>query len=983
MATLFTLTGFQFITAGDSIVGLQPATLELLGSDDLQFTYTSTTVDPTEPEGDLVVTQGDLFETRLEDLDPDFFESQFETIMAEVSFDGAMAQFIGFTNDLSGETFLFQLDSVPLFAGPVPTETELAAVVAAAGFADIPPGGPFSPGVAFSPNAISGVTTAEVELFPATNGNDTLIGFGTDDAISGLDGDDFINGQEGQDTLLGDGGNDSLFGNDGNDLLNGGLGADILDGGFGLDVIQGSAAELDGDSVTLAFGDEIRITGLTSSSIVSISADSLTVSIDIDGDGTEDAAFSVSPFEFGATLVQSVEEGTTTLRFSDAPAAGIGLPIIGPSGFDQIADVLVSDPNLTLTNVAFTGAIEGIALLPDGFAINRLEDLDGDFQFETVTPVVNLERGVFLTTGSGPGSGNTSASFSEVLDEPGDADLDEAARDAFSGAGRTNDASVITFTFDATDIGDAPAVSFDLFFGSDEFPEFVNSQFVDIAAVFVNGQNFALFNNDPGQPLSIVGESINTPGNFFNNNGVNDPTNLFTGQFDTEYDGFSRLITVIAPVQAGLNEIKIGIADTGDFVFDSGLFIGNMQASNFNSSGSFVNVPGSTGSDQINATGAPELIMLGGGEDTVSGTAQQLDGDIIDDWQDDDLLEILGSVFGLDDIVVTLGSAILDVDTDGDGVADTTITLEGDFSNATFNVENSGGNTTISSTGAQPEFNIVNGTAGSEFLPGTLDNDSITGGDGNDSIPASDGNDIVFGGLGNDNIGGGLGNDTIDGGEGDDIIGAGFGDDSVTGGAGNDVVAGGAGDDTLEGGDGNDSMSGSFGNDLIDGGEGADDIGGGTGRDTIDAGAGNDSVGGGEGDDSILGGDGNDFLAGGGRNDTIDGGAGNDTINAGAGNDVITGGTGADQFVFSAFFDGEADVITDFEDGLDSFFIRRFDPDTGVENINNGGNGLAGFVTAMNIVDVTGGAQMTVNGNTILVEGITAAQLTVDDFTFL
>ncbi|EAQ23925.1 hypothetical protein ROS217_15360 [Roseovarius sp. 217] len=108
-----------------------------------------------------------------------------------------------------------------------------------------------------------------------------------------------------------------------------------------------------------------------------------------------------------------------------------------------------------------------------------------------------------------------------------------------------------------------------------------------------------------------------------------------------------------------------------------------------------------------------------------------------------------------------------------------------------------------------------------------------------------------------------------------------------------------------------------------------------------------------------------------------------DSNSGGAGNNLMTGGAGADQFVFSAFFDGESDVITDFEYGIDRFFIRRFDPDTGVENISNGGNGLAGFVAAMNIVDTDAGAQMTVNGNTILVEGITAAQLTVDDFTFL
>lgn len=287
---------------------------------------------------------------------------------------------------------------------------------------------------------------------------------------------------------------------------------------------------------------------------------------------------------------------------------------------------------------------------------------------------------------------------------------------------------------------------------------------------------------------------------------------------------------------------------------------------------------------------------------------------------------------------------------------------------------------------------LIEGFGGNDTLIGGDGDDTIAGGDGgdsieagsgNDNVSASDGDDVVLGGVGNDSIGGGLGNDSIDGGDGDDIIGGGFGADSIIGGAGNDVVAGGAENDTLSGGDGNDSMSGSFGNDLIDAGAGADDIGGGTGRDTINAGSGHDRVGGGEGDDLIFGGAGNDFLAGGGRDDTIDGGTGNDTINGGAGNDVMTGGANADQFVFSAFFDGEVDVITDFEDGIDSFFIRRFDPDTGVENITSGGNGLAGFVAAMNIVDVAGGAQMTVNGNTILVEGITAAQLTVEDFTFL
>ncbi|MBD11443.1 MAG: calcium-binding protein [Roseovarius sp.] len=403
--------------------------------------------------------------------------------------------------------------------------------------------------------------------------------------------------------------------------------------------------------------------------------------------------------------------------------------------------------------------------------------------------------------------------------------------------------------------------------------------------------------------------------------------------------------------------------------------------------------------DLVIGTIGPDLLTGGEGQDTLQG----LDGDdVLNGGEGDDLLDG-GEGFDTatyhtgsrSEFQITLTDTGLRLASPFDGVDDLINIEQIEFPDQTvlasdlieeivgrpgvFLVAAEGGDTLI---GTDDNDTLI-GEQGNDGLAGGPGNDMLEGNGGNDSISGSDGNDLISGGPGNDNIGGGLGNDTIDGGDGDDIIGGGFGADSITGGAGNDVVAGGADNDTLSGGDGNDSMSGSFGNDSIDAGAGNDDIGGGTGRDTIDAGAGDDRVGGGEGDDSILGGDGNDFLAGGGRNDTIDGGTGNDTINGGAGNDVISGGTGADQFVFSSFFDGEADVITDFEDGIDRFFIRRVDPDTGETNVTNGGNGLAGFVAAMNIVDTAAGAQMTVNGNTILVEDITAAQLTVDDFTFL
>jgi Ca2+-binding RTX toxin-like protein len=393
----------------------------------------------------------------------------------------------------------------------------------------------------------------------------------------------------------------------------------------------------------------------------------------------------------------------------------------------------------------------------------------------------------------------------------------------------------------------------------------------------------------------------------------------------------------------------------------------------------FENVRGSFGNDTIIGDSGANRLQGRAGDDTLIGG---LGNDTIEGED------------GIDTAVLAVNRADTRVSAINNGIQ--IISAEGTdfFTSVEFFQFN---DTLISAddliNGAGIPGELIVGTDGDDSLIGTVNDDTLAGGAGNDNIDSggggnnrisgSDGNDTLFGGPGDDSIGGGLGNDTIFGNDGNDTLGAGVGNDFVSGGNGNDVVAGGAGDDTLEGGEGNDSMSGSFGNDLIFGNGGNDDIGGGSGRDTIDAGDGDDRVGGGEGDDSIDGGAGHDFLAGGGRNDTIDGGTGNDTINGGAGNDVMTGGAGADVFVFSSFFDGEADVITDFEDGIDRFFIRRFDPDTGLQNIDNGGNGLAGFVTAMNIIDTDAGAQMTVNGNTILVEGITAAQLTLDDFTFL
>ncbi|HAE49814.1 MAG TPA: RTX toxin, partial [Tistrella mobilis] len=651
-------------------------------------------------------------------------------------------------------------------------------------------------------------------------------------------------------------------------------------------------------------------------------------------------------------------------------------------------------------------------LLEEGYTISEISGTDP-------APTVGIGSGIFLSTGGAPGTGNTTGSFSVSHGEPGNDSLDQTVQDAFPGAGETQDAAVVSFTFDSADLGDAQSISLDVFFGSDEYPEFVDSPFVDIAAIYVNGVNYALFDGDPNQPLSIVADSINTPGNFFNNNGDDgsddDP---YTGTYDTEYDGFSTLLNILAPIQDGTNEITIAIADTGDSYYDSGLFVGNLQGSNSTVSGSYVNVQGTEASETFEGNAAPQLFNLGGGSDSISGSAEELDGDVVSGFGNDDSLIVEGASFGSDDVTVTMGSAILDIDTDGDGIADTTVTLEGDFTQASFSYLTDDGNTTITADGVITDETALIGTEGNDTLTGTPDadtilalggddivdgdagddeidagnandfvdggagNDTILGGQGNDSLLGRDGDDWVDGGdnhdnialhegddyaeggLGNDSIGGSDGNDSLYGNSGNDVIGGGNDDDYIDAGADQDAASGGWGNDTVLGNDGDDTLAGSYGNDTVDGGTGNDFLGGGEGQDLLQGGAGHDALGAGNGNDTLQGESGNDFLGGGAGDDLMIGGGDNDTLNGGAGNDTLTGSEGADLFVFNTLVNGERDVITDFGNGSD--LIR-----------------LGGVSFDMlDIADVSGGARVSVLGHEILLEGVAAAELDASDFLF-
>lgn len=223
---------------------------------------------------------------------------------------------------------------------------------------------------------------------------------------------------------------------------------------------------------------------------------------------------------------------------------------------------------------------------------------------------LGIDSGLLLTSGNAnlPAS-NTQSGYGIQLDpSETDTDLSATVHSAFPTAGAVQDATVLQFQFTVNNSTDQN-IQFDLVFGSDEYPEYSGSTFVDIAGVYINGVNYALFNNNASLPLSILDGNL-AAGNFRDN---------AAGTLPVEYDGISNKLTIVAPVTSGTNTIKIAVADTGDQIYDSGLFIANLRAVDYAGNGLALETTATSGADTIIGNDFNDVIDLGAGDDIVIG----------------------------------------------------------------------------------------------------------------------------------------------------------------------------------------------------------------------------------------------------------------------------------------------------------------------------------------------------------------------------
>jgi len=212
---------------------------------------------------------------------------------------------------------------------------------------------------------------------------------------------------------------------------------------------------------------------------------------------------------------------------------------------------------IILSNVNYTGNLVSSAEFTDGLASG-----------------IGIQSGIMLTTGDanlalGPNN-QSDAGVENAL--AGDSDLDSITTPQ-----STMDATVLEFDF----VSDGGDLFFNYVFASEEYNEFVGSEFNDVFGFFVDGVNIALV---PGTTTPVAVNTVNngsdgslgpvvpaTNSEFFNDNA--------DGIYDLQYDGFTDVFTAsILGLSAGTHRIKLAIADNSDGFLDSAVFI---QANSF------------------------------------------------------------------------------------------------------------------------------------------------------------------------------------------------------------------------------------------------------------------------------------------------------------------------------------------------------------------------------------------------------------------
>ncbi|MEM9824602.1 MAG: choice-of-anchor L domain-containing protein [Bacteroidota bacterium] len=243
-----------------------------------------------------------------------------------------------------------------------------------------------------------------------------------------------------------------------------------------------------------------------------------------------------------------------------------------------------------LAEISVGGGISSVELIQDVFIaggcfevtnVIPIGDAAGRGTFANGMTTVNMDDGVILACGDvtnalGPNDGTgTSTNFG---DTSGDPDLD-----ILGGGVDIRDAVGIEFTVEPT----IDQIEFQYAFASEEYCDFVGTQFNDVFGFFISGlginggfsnggENIAQIPGGGG-PVAINSVNHVTNTQYFNPNAG--PGGAYCDApaiaiNDIEYDGFTTVFTAVANVvPCRQYTIRLVVADRSDHIFDSAVFL--------------------------------------------------------------------------------------------------------------------------------------------------------------------------------------------------------------------------------------------------------------------------------------------------------------------------------------------------------------------------------------------------------------------------
>ncbi|MFN5879694.1 MAG: choice-of-anchor L domain-containing protein [Flavobacteriales bacterium] len=231
----------------------------------------------------------------------------------------------------------------------------------------------------------------------------------------------------------------------------------------------------------------------------------------------------------------------------------------GSSPASLVQNVLLG-PGVTVSNILYNGTPSAIS------------------EFNYTGSNLGIGSGIVMTTGTvfnngaGPQGPNNLTNAGVDNGAGGSAILT-----GILGGTQTFNAAVLEFDF----IPYSDTVRFRYIFGSEEYPEFAppnNSSYNDVFGFFISGPGITGIQNiarlPSGSIVSINNVNQITNSSFYNNNGdgTNAPYNSSPNYI--QYDGFTDVLTAVSRVECGKTyHLILAIADVGDGIYDSGIFL--------------------------------------------------------------------------------------------------------------------------------------------------------------------------------------------------------------------------------------------------------------------------------------------------------------------------------------------------------------------------------------------------------------------------